>query len=69
VLGSLVGWNLSLFTLALVELILSLFIVVRKVVLILNFAALIIFVVLIRYETIFIVFPFFTVVIPVTRHD
>jgi len=69
VLGSLVGWNLSLFTLALVELILSLFIVVRKVVLILNFAALIIFVVLIRYETIFIVFPFFTVVILVTRHD
>ena len=68
-LGSLVGWNLSLFTLALVELILSLFIVVRKVVPVLNFAALSIFVVLIRYETIFIVFPFFTVVIHVTRHD
>jgi hypothetical protein len=69
VLGSLVGWNLSLFTLALVELILSLFIVIRKVVLILTFAALSIFVVLIRYETIFIVFSFFTVVILVTRHD
>ena len=68
-LGSLVGWNLSLFTLALVELILSLFIVVRKVVLILNFAALSIFVVLIRYETILIVFTFFTVVINFTRHD
>ena len=65
-LGSLVGRDLNIFAIALVELILTLFIVIRKFVLVsvLISMALSIFIV-IRYETILVVFALFAVVIDV----